>query len=223
MMRILTAVLLAAVFPLTGSTQEKPAVPISLSIEGDVDAELAPVAGQMTALFYQCYPKLIARFSTPTKPAPKTIRLVFVKGLKVPGQCSGNKIEVSVDYLRKQPGDIALLTHELTHAVQQYPGGSGPGWITEGIADYARHVYGPEKQLNWSLPKTFSARDSYKDSYRTTGRFLLWLETRTPGSVDKIHLKMQDKTFKIDDFQAIAGRPVEALWEECVADLKGKK
>ncbi len=109
----------------------KPAKPISLTLEGDVDAELAPVAGQLTTLFYQGYPKLLARFESPVKPAPRAIRIVFVKGLRVPAQCSEDKIEVSTEWLIKHPKDVALLTHELTHAVQQYPGDSGPGWLTE--------------------------------------------------------------------------------------------
>jgi Peptidase of plants and bacteria len=197
----------------------KPAKPISLTIEGDVDAELAPVAGQLTTLFYQGYPKLLARFESPLKPAPRAIRIVFVKGLRAPAQCSGDKIEVSTDWLVKHPKDVALLTHELTHAVQQYPGDSGPGWLTEGIADYARHVYGPKEQGGWKLPAKLTAKQSYKDSYRTAARFLLWLEERTPGAVDKLNRKMQDKEFKVEDFHAIAGRTLDALWDECVADL----
>jgi hypothetical protein len=143
---------------------------------------------------------------------------VFVKGLRVPAQCSGNKIEVSVDWLREHPEDTALLTHELTHAVQAYPP-SRAGWLTEGIADYARQVYGPKDQPGWSLPKTLTAKQSYKDSYRTTARFLVWLEERTPGSVDKLNRKMQEGKFAIGDFEDIAGRSADALWEECVKEL----
>lgn len=192
--------------------------PLSVTIEGDVDADLAPVAGQLTKLFYEGYPKLIQRFENPDKPAPRAIRVVFVKGLRVPAQCSGNKVEVSVDWLRKHPDDVALLTHELTHAVQMYPRG-GPGWMTEGIADYARQEYGPKDQPNWSLPKKLTPRQSYKDAYRTTARFLVWLEARTPGAVDKLHKAMQAGTFKPDLFQEVAGRPVDALWDECVKEL----
>ncbi len=98
-------------------------------------------------------------------------------------------------------------------------GKAGDLILHEGIADYARHVYGPKDQGGWSLPKNLTAKQSYKDSYRTAARFLLWLEERTPGSVDKLNRKMQDKEFKVDDFQVIAGRTLDALWDECVADL----
>jgi hypothetical protein len=192
--------------------------PLTLTIEGEVDADLAPVAGQMTKLFYEGYPNLIRRFEKSDRPAPRNVRVVFVKGLRVPAQCSGNKVEVSVDWLRKHPEDTALLIHELTHAVQRYPRGV-TGWMTEGVADYARQEYGPKDQPGWSLPKKLTVKQSYKDSYRTTARFLVWLEARTPGSVDKLHKALQQGTFTIEDFQAVAGRPVDALWDECVKEL----
>jgi hypothetical protein len=192
--------------------------PLSVTIEGDVDAELAPVAGKLTTLFYQGYPKLLARFENPEKPAPHVLRVVFVKGLRVPAQCSGNKIEVSTEWLRKHPEDVALLTHEMTHAVQAYPRGN-PGWLVEGIADYARQEYGPKDQADWSLPKKLTSKQKYTDAYRTTARFLIWLEARTQGSVDKLHRNMQKGQFKLTDFETIAGRPIDALWEECINDL----
>ena len=195
----------------------KPA-PLVLTLEGDIDAELAPVAGQLARLFYEGYPKLLKRFEHPMKPAPRNVRVVFVKGLRVPAQAGGGKVEVSVDWLRKHPDDVALLTHELTHLVQQYPRG-GPGWLTEGIADYARREYGPKDQPNWSLPKKLTAKQSYKDAYRTTARFLVWLEARTPGAVDKLHRAMQDGAYKAELFETIAGRTADALWDECVAEL----
>ena len=57
--------------------------PVSLTISGEVSPQMAPVAGQLTALFYESYPRLIERFEKPDKSAPRHIRLVFEKGLKV--------------------------------------------------------------------------------------------------------------------------------------------
>ena len=57
----------------------------------------------------------------------------------------------SFEWLRKHPDDIGLFTHELVHVVQAYPK-SDPTWLTEGLADYARHSYGPKKQPGWALP-----------------------------------------------------------------------
>jgi hypothetical protein len=196
--------------------------PISLAISGDVTPALAPVAGQFTALFYESYPRLIERFEKPDKPAPRGIRLVFEKGLKVPAYCSGAEIHVSVEWLTQHPEDVALLTHELTHAVQAYPP-RGPSWMTEGIADYARLKYGPKVQPGWSLPARLTEKQSYRNSYRITARFLQWLDEKHPGSVDKLHRLMQDGQFKLEAFETVTGKSADDLWKECVSDLSGNK
>jgi hypothetical protein len=190
----------------------------TLSISGEVPTDFAPVVGRLTTLFYQSYPKLVERFEHPNKPAPRRIRMTFERGMKVPAYCTGSEIKISIDWLEKHPDDIALLTHELTHAVQAYPR-SDPGWLTEGIADYARQLYGPKEQPGWSLPKRLSERNSYRDSYRVTARFLVWLDTKHPGAVDKVHRRMQDKEFTLSDFETATGKPLDALWSECVKEL----
>jgi hypothetical protein len=192
--------------------------PLSLRIEGEVDPELAPVAGEMTAIFYTCYPKLLERLDHPDRPAPRTIRLKFADDMKVPAYCSGNTVTVSIDWLRKHPEDTGLFAHELTHAVQQYRRGA-PGWLTEGIADYTRKVYGPESQPGWALPERLTDRHSYKDGYRVTGRFLLWLDEAHPGALDKIHRHLQDGEFAPEDFEAFCGADVETLWAQCLESL----
>jgi hypothetical protein len=45
---------------------------LTLTIEGSIDAELAPVAGRLTTLFYECYPKLLYRFENPANPPAGT-------------------------------------------------------------------------------------------------------------------------------------------------------
>jgi hypothetical protein len=195
--------------------------PVSLTISGEVSPRMAPVAGQLTALFYESYPRLIERFEKPDKSAPRHIRLVFEKGLKVPAYFSGTEIHVSAEWLTQHPEDVALLTHELTHSVQAYPP-DGPSWMTEGIADYARLIYGPKVQPGWSLPARLTQKQSYRDSYRITARFLQWLDENHPGTVDKLHRLMQEGTFKLEAFQTVTGKTADQLWQECVADLAEK-
>ncbi len=194
--------------------------PFAVTITGDVNAELAPVAGKLTTIFYQSYPKLVERFENPKKPAPRQIRVVFEKNMKVPAYCTGDEIKVSVEWLQKHPDDVALLTHELTHSVQGYR--AAPGWMTEGIADYARLIYGPKEQPGWSLPTRLTAKQSYKDSYRTTARFLVWLDEKHPGTVDKLHRKLQERDFSVADFKTLTNKTVDELWEECVKELSQK-
>lgn len=212
---VLAGVAALVPFARPAAAADAPAKPLSITVDGDIDAAMAPVAGKMTALFFECYPKLLARFENPDRPAPRHIRLTFVTGLKPPAQCSGDRVEVSVGWLRDHPDDLGMLTHELTHAVQAYPD-YNPGWLTEGIADYARHLYGPKEQPGWSLAAKLTADQSYRDGYGTAAKFLLWLDARTPGAVDKLHRKMQTGGLKRGDIEAIAGRPLDALWDECV-------
>ena len=65
-------------------------------------------------------------------------------------------------------------------------------------------------------------KQSYKDSYRVTGRFLLWLDAKHPGVVDKLHRRMQDREFAIEDFQTMTGTAIDDLWDESVRELKKK-
>jgi hypothetical protein len=204
--------------PQRDTAEKKEPEPLRLTIEGPVDAELAPVAGKLAEHFYQCYPKLLARFEHPDKPAPRRIRIVFDPKLRIPAHCSGGTVTVGVEWLKKNPDDIGMLAHELTHAVQVYPK-SDPGWLTEGIADYARQLYGPDKQPGWQLPEKLRAQQSYKDSYRVTARFLVWLDEQHPGTVDKLHREMQNRTFEIDDFKEFTGDDVDTLWRACVTEL----
>lgn len=191
-----------------------------LVISGEVEPDFAPTVGKLTALFYESYPKLVARFENPRKPAPRRIALKFERGLKVPAHCVGDVITISIDWLRRYPNDLGLLTHELTHAVQAYPS-PNPGWFTEGLADYARALYGPKVQPGWELPPKLDSRQNYTDSYRTTARFLQWLDTKHPGTVDKLHRKMQERAFAIEDFKGLTGKTVEELWAACVKESNG--
>lgn len=191
--------------------------PLSLTIEGDITPEMAPVAGKLAALFYESYPELLKRYENPDKFAARKIKLIFKKGIKVPGYSHRDSVTVSVEWLEKHPDDIGLFTHELTHLVQAYPN-SNPGWLTEGIADYARHKFGPRDQ-SWRLPRKLRPEQSYKNSYGVTARFLVWLDEKHPGTVDKLHRQMQQRKFELEDFEKFTGQDVETLWRECVKEL----
>ncbi len=194
---------------------------IAVTIEGNLDEKLIPVAGQLSAHFFECYPKLLERLENPDKRAPREVRVIFEPRLRVPAYARGNEISVSAEWLREHPEDIGMLTHELTHVVQAYPNGQ-PGWFTEGFADYTRLVYGPKEQVDWSLPEKLTDKQSYTDSYRTTARFFQWLDEKHPGVLDKLHRNMQRDEFKVEQFTELTGKSVDDLWKECVAELSAK-
>ena len=196
--------------------------PYSVTIAGDVDAKLAPIVGQFVTTFYQSYPKLVERFENPKKPAPHRIKIVLDRKMKVPAYCTGDEIHVSIEWMNQHPEDIGVIAHELTHSVQGYRGGV-PGWFVEGMADYARLVFGPKQQPGWELPRRLGDKQSYKDSYRVTGRFFVWLEEKHPGVLDELHRKAQDREFNLADFGKLTGSSIDDLWTECVSDLRTEK
>ena len=200
--------------------KKKPA-PFSVTIAGDVDAKLMPVAGQLVTEFYQCYPRLVERFENPKRPAPHDIKITFAH-INVPAYCTGAEIKVDIDWLHKHPDDIGMITHELTHSVQGYRGGV-PGWFVEGMADYTRLAFGPKEQPDWALPRRLTDKQSYKNSYRVTGRFFQWLEAKHPGVLDKMHRKAQDREFDLADFQMLTGSTIDELWAQCVKELRAEK
>ncbi|NNJ27558.1 basic secretory protein-like protein [Alienimonas chondri] len=217
------AILVAPTARADDAPAEQPPEPVSVSVKGEVGPELAPAAGRLVTEFYRCYPSLIERFEDPERKAPRHVTIIFKEQLRVPAYCTGDEITVGGAYLKDHPDDIALLTHELTHAVQQYPrardGFDKPGWLVEGIADYARKVYGPERQPGWQLPERLSTRNNYDDGYRVSARFLEWLDERTPGAVDQIHQALGKGEYQESLFEDIAGKPVAELWDECVKAL----
>ena len=219
---VLLAASSAAAQTAPDKTPPKKDTAYGVTIAGDVDAKLAPIAGQFVTTFYESYPKLCERFENPKKPAPHRITISLDHGMKVPAYCTGSEIHVSVEWMHKHPEDIGVIAHELTHSVQGYPRGV-PGWFTEGMADYARLVFGPKEQPGWSLPRRLTARQSYKDSYRTTARFFVWLDEKHPGVMDKLHRRAQDREFDVADFRMLTGSTIDALWEQCVEDLRAEK
>lgn len=201
---------------------EKSQENFTITITGDIDSDMAVIAGKMTTLFYECYPKLVENYENPKKPAPRHIHVIFKNRMRVPAYCQRDRISVSVEWLKRNPNDIGMLTHELTHAVQAYPRFE-PGWFTEGFADYARKLYGPKVQPGWALPERLTARNSYKDSYRVTGRFFIWMDEKHPGVVTKLHQRLQNREFTIDDFRKLTGSSIDDLWNACVKDLSQRR
>ena len=111
--------------------------------------------------------------------------------------------------------DLDVITHEVMHIVQSYPPNSGPGWLTEGIADYVRFKYGVDnKGAGWSLPD-YKPENSYKNSYRITARFLYWLTKKYDKNiVQKLDKNMRNKTYSEDLWNQYTGKSLDALWAE---------
>lgn len=127
---------------------------------------------------------------------------------------SNGKITISSNWLKENPKDLDVITHEVMHIVQNYPPNSAPGWLTEGIADYARYMYGVDNEgAQWYLPD-FSPEHSYKNSYRITARFLLWISKNyNQEIVISLDDKIRKNSYSSILWEDLTGKSLDELWE----------
>jgi len=162
--------------------------------------------------YFKVYPSLVKQYN---KKATRIVTFIIDPDYDGVAGTSDDKVVFSVKYMTLHPYDIDIVTHETMHIVQSYGEGSNiPGWLTEGIADYARYAYGVgNEKAGWSLPK-FSARENYQNSYRITARFLAWLEySGHKGIVKKLDQAGRDKTYDEDEiWKRLTGKTIDQLW-----------
>jgi hypothetical protein len=160
--------------------------------------------------FFEVYPQQAKAFNANTLK-----RLTFIIDPNYNGvAATGDGVaRYSSIWLQKNPEDIDVVTHEVMHVVQSYPGDSGPGWLTEGIADYVRYKYGVNNEkAGWTLTP-FKATQSYTNSYRITARFLVWLEKNVkPGIVNQLDAAMRTKTYSKNIWMELTGKTLDDLW-----------
>ncbi len=167
---------------------------------------------RMIDAFFTVYPQEAKRFNDQTLQ-----RVVFFIDPLYKGVAeTGNGVaRYNPAWLKSHPEDIDVVTHEVMHIVQDYHQGHNPGWLTEGIADYVRYVYGVNN-LNghWTLPD-YNPAQNYTNAYRVTARFLLWLEKNyNKDLVDKLDAAMRAGTYQPGLWVRLTGRTVDELWSD---------
>jgi len=162
--------------------------------------------------YFKVYPSLVKQYN---RKATKIVTFVIDPDYDGVAGTSNDRVVFSAKYMTSHPDDIDIVTHETMHIVQSYGNGSRmPGWLTEGIADYARYAYGVgNAKAGWSLPK-YSSSHGYKNSYRITARFLAWLEySGHKGIVKKLDQAGRDKTYdKGEIWKKLTGKTIDELW-----------
>ncbi|MGB7527835.1 basic secretory protein-like protein [Sphingobacterium cellulitidis] len=167
---------------------------------------------ELISTYFINYPKLAKTYN---KKSPKEVTFVIDPGYDGVAATAGGIVRYSPKWLKKNPHDIDVVTHEVMHIVQAYPNGSGPWWITEGIADFIRDKYGVSNEAgNWRLPE-FNAKQKYTDSYRITARFFKWIEShKKKNFVKKLDKAMREKTYTDAFWQKQTGKTIDELWSE---------
>jgi len=183
----------------------------------DKSPDLNPTLKQrLIDAFFSVYPKEAKKYNKNT-----IKKVIFVVDPEYKGvAATGNGIvRYNPEWFKKNPGDIDVVTHEVMHLVQAYPNDAGPGWITEGIADYVRFTMGIDNAgANWTLPD-YAATQSYENAYRVTARFLYWIEQKVKkGTVKKLDRAMRTKTYTADFWKQTTGKSVDELWQNYAQD-----
>ncbi|RBQ12065.1 basic secretory protein-like protein [Pedobacter miscanthi] len=162
-------------------------------------------------VFFEVYPKMVKAYNPGLKNKTTFVIDTAYHGVAATSQGS---ITFSHEYISSHPQDVDVVTHELMHVVQDYKESIGPGWLTEGIADYVRDQLGINNlEAKWSLGN-YMAGQHYKDGYQVAGRFLKWIEyRRSPGLVKEINDRLRMHTYSEKDWKTITGMDLGELWQ----------
>src|SRR5882762_9459549 len=118
---------------------------------------------RLVKTFYTVYPELAKEYNPATL---KDVKMVVDTSYKGVAATADGKVTIASSWLHKRPEDIDVVTHEVMHIVQDYGETVGPGWLTEGIADYARNKFGVNNAAaKWVLPE-FKPTQNYDNAYR---------------------------------------------------------
>lgn len=166
---------------------------------------------RMIDAFFKVYPAEVQRFNKQTL---KQVTFWIDPGYKAVAETGGGVARYNPVWMKTHPEDIDVVTHEVMHIVQDYKG-NGPGWLTEGIADYVRYVYGVNNvKGDWKLPE-YRSTQSYTNAYRVTARFLVWVEkNKDKKIVDKMDSAMRDGSYTPELWVKATGKTLDELWQE---------
>jgi hypothetical protein len=153
--------------------------------------------------------------------APTDIRVILDPTYGAWAEEYDQTIRISSQKLFADPWGVDMQTHEQFHVIQQYQG-DVPGWIIEGMADYARYRYG---LYNWqSNPPWMPINPpgpgaSYTDAYQTTARFFVWLENHRRSNLsDDLTKVCQNGTYSPAFWVTEFGETIDQLWADYVAN-----
>lgn len=178
------------------------------SNDGELDSA---VKNRMIATFFTVYPKLAKAFNRHTL---KSVVFFVDTAYKGVAATSSGQVVFSAGWIKKHPEDIDVITHEVMHIVQNYGNSVGPGWLTEGIADYARYKFGVDNAgAHWIMPD-LKPTHHFTNSYRITARFFAWLEIQRPGVIGKVDATLRKHTYTEDTWVKLTGKSLNELWEQ---------
>ncbi|PZP51744.1 MAG: secretory protein [Pseudopedobacter saltans] len=165
---------------------------------------------KMIETFYAVYPKECKIYNPKST---KKVTIFIDTAYTAVAATGGGLMRVNPQWMKKNPEDLDVVTHEAMHVVQGYPRYE-PIWVTEGIADYVRATLGVNNEAaKWTLP-AYKSSQSYTNSYRITARFFIWLDKNVKkGLIVKLDNAMRANTYSDDFWKNETGKTVDQLWE----------
>lgn len=175
-------------------------------------------------VYFTQYPKMRARYN-PTRPRAVTMKFdpAYDGAAYTGGDMGWAGINFSVNWLKSNPNDIDCATHELFHVVQggymNYNSESFEGAICEGIADYARSVYGLYNNLQgWGLGE-YNSSQTILTRYASNARFLTWISyNKNSEATYMLNKTMHDGSYTPDMWVQLTGMTSDQLWNAYASD-----
>jgi hypothetical protein len=198
--------------------QQKPEVikkkGYELTFESNYAALDPALKQRLISTFFEVYPKLAKAYNSKTL---KKVSFLVDTAYDGVAATSNGKVVYSSMWMDKHPEDIDVVTHEVMHIVQDYGNSVGPGWLTEGIADYARFKFGVDNAgAKWALPE-LKPEHHYQNSYRITARFFNWIETKVKaGTVTAVDASLRDHSYTPAIWTTLTGKDLDTLWADYV-------
>lgn len=178
-------------------------------------AELDPqLKERMIKTFFEVYPKLAKAYNESTI---KEVKFLVDTAYKGVAATSNGRVVYAANWMKTHPEDIDVVTHEVMHIVQNYGRSVGPGWLTEGIADFARYQFGVDNTgSKWALPD-LKETHHYKNSYRITARFFAWIEENVKdGTIKQVDKSLRDHTYTATIWTTLTGKDLDQLWADYI-------
>ena len=162
-------------------------------------------------VFFTVYPEEIKEYN---KKSSRLVTFMIDPEYKGVAATADDIVRFNPEWFVKHPEDIDVVTHEVMHIVQNYGNSDGPGWLTEGIADYARYEFGLNNlPANWMLPD-YKAGQNYTNAYRITARFLAWgVKYKNKKLVKKLDEAMREHNYTPELWNKLTGKSVDDLWK----------
>ncbi len=186
---------------------------IKINLDTSEVPELETWGKEAQDLIVEWYPRMVNLLGSENYQPPREMGLKFRNSKEGVAHTIKDQITVSSQWVKDHPEDVGLVIHEMVHVIQAYPPRSGPGWVTEGVADYLRYAVYEGRPLSW-FPTSADPK-GFTKGYNMTAGFFLWLENGpAPGIVAKLNAHMRQGTYKESLFEEAGGKPLLDLWQD---------